>query len=34
MIKSEKELLDYIASYGPLDAIVVEGYDGDRKSVV
>lgn len=34
MIKSEKELLDYIASYGPLDAIVVEGYDGVGKGRV
>ncbi len=34
MIKSEKELLDYIASHGPLDAIVVEGYDGVGKGRV
>lgn len=31
MIKSEEELLEYISSYGPLDAIVVEGYDGVGK---
>ena len=34
MIKSEKELLDYIIFYGPLDAIVVEGYDGVGKGRV
>lgn len=34
MIKSEKELLDYITYYGPLDAIVVEGYDGVGKGRV
>ena len=31
MIKSEEELLAYIKSCGPLDAIVVEGYDGVGK---
>lgn len=34
MTESEKVLLDYISSYGHLDAIVVEGYDGVGKGRV